>query len=61
MSRRAAPVEPRASVSIESVIVKPGETLTVYMRTSEGQQQVEVRVSSKGVPEIFFVRWKPLR
>ena len=60
---------PQARITIENVTVKRGQTLTVYLRTAEGQQQVDLRVTSAGVAEIFaddigtqqFVRWKPLR
>lgn len=44
---------PQARITVESVTVKRGQTLTVYMRTAEGQQQVELRVTSTGLAEIF--------
>lgn len=49
---------PRVEASVELIVVKRTETLTVYLRTSEfneplQQLQIELRVTAEGIPEIF--------
>lgn len=49
--------------------LNPGETLTVLLLTNDGTEQVEVRVTEKGDPQIFndnyntisFDDWFPLK
>ena len=48
--------DPRVSVAINTVVVMPGEALTVYLRPDVGrgkQYQVELRVLDTGEPQVF--------
>lgn len=65
---------PYSTVKIPEIVIKKGETLTVYLRSNCDSEpltqiQVELRVNNDGIPEIFandilmsaFEKWYPIR
>ncbi len=45
---------PQVSMSLSSVQIHPGETLTVWLHRREGTGQVELRVLPDGTPEVWL-------